>query len=304
MKTSHFLIILTTAALLGSCSIFNKTTGKYDDASDNSQARIEASSPQKKNKKKKNATKQQNDTMAGNKPDSDELTGSQWTITTVGKDNIPVEDEMPYAIFDAKGNFYGNNGCNVINGNYVLRSDGKMLFSKMLSTMALCPDKPYADAIAAIFSDGKQYNVDYKRIGQESYLYLKDESDKTLVTMRRHNMEFLNGNWQIVSAGGKSIDDDEANLFIDIAELKVHGNTGCNFFNGTLYIDPSRSNAIDFSNMGLTRMACPKAEQEHRIIVSLEEAASAIAGKKHDTVLILNKKGKEVMTLRRIENDK
>ena len=113
-------------------------------------------------------------------------------------------------------------------------------------------------------------------------------------------MEFLNGAWAIISAEGKSIDDEEANLFIDIAELKVHGNTGCNYFNGTIYIDPSRSNAIDFSNMGLTRMACPKSDQERAIMVSLETAASAVAGKKDGTALLLDAKGKELMKLRRI----
>ncbi len=84
------------------------------------------------------------------------------------------------------------------------------------------------------------------------------------MTLRRHNMEFLNGNWRVTAIDGQPIDDEEANVFIDIAELKIHGNTGCNYFNGAIYIDPARTNAIDFSDMGVTRMACHKAEQEHR----------------------------------------
>ena len=35
-------------------------------------------------------------------------------------------------------------------------------------------------------------------------------------------------------------------------------------------------------------------------MVALEQAASAIAGKKENTVLLLDNKGKEVMTLKRI----
>ncbi len=127
-----------------------------------------------------------------------------------------------------------------------------------------------------------------------------------MMTLRRHNMEFLNGNWRVTAIDGRAIDDEEANIFIDIAELKVHGNTGCNYFNGDLYIDPQRSNAIDFSDMGVTRMACPKGDQERQMLVALEETKTAIAGDREDTVLLLDKAGKAVLTLKRIpmpEND-
>ncbi len=113
-------------------------------------------------------------------------------------------------------------------------------------------------------------------------------------------MEFLNGNWQVTSIDGRAIDDEECNVFFDIAELKIHGNTGCNFFNGDLYIDPSKSNALDINNIGETRMACNKGDQELRMIVALESTASAIAGDADNTVLLLDADGKELMTLRRI----
>lgn len=300
MKITQTLCIALAAVLLASCSVTKKSASQQASSSTETIANTKTDKAKKKKNKNKSATPEFG--TQGRKPTVDELTGAQWTIVSVGKDNLPVEDEMPYMIFDEKGNFYGNNGCNVLNGSYVLRSDGQLILSNVLSTMALCPDKPYADAISEVISDGKQYSVDCKRIGQESFLYLKDGAGKTVATLRRHNMEFLNGNWQIVAVDGKAINDEEANLFIDIAQLKVHGNTGCNFFNGDLYIDPSRSNAIDFSNMGLTRMACYKADQENKIMVALESTASAIAGKNQNTVLLVDKKGKELLTLRRIED--
>ena len=52
--------------------------------------------------------------------------------------------------------------------------------------------------------------------------------------------------------------------------------------------------------MGLTRMACEKSDREQRIMVALEQAVTAIAGKKENTVLLLDSKGKEVMTLKRV----
>ncbi len=175
-----------------------------------------------------------------------------------------------------------------------------MAFANVLSTMKYCPDLDYAPAIAAILADGSVYDIDCRKIGQDTYLYFKNDAGKTAVTYRRHNMEFLNGLWTITYADGKKINDPEVNIFIDIAELKLHGNTGCNYFNGDVYIDPGRSNAVDFSNMGLTRMACEKSDREQRIMVALEQAVTAIAGKKENTVLLLDSKGKEVMTLKRV----
>lgn len=257
-----------------------------------------ATEPKKKDKKKKPAVQAERPAEKNTAPTLEVLTEGRWTLASVGDKQINLEDEQPYVAFDKDGRLYASDGCNILNGSYRVDAKGKMTFGQMISTMKYCPEVDFAPAITAIFGDGRTVAVDCRRIGQDTYLYIKD-GGRTLATFRRHNMEFLNGAWTITSAEGKAIDDEEANLFIDIAELKVHGNTGCNYFNGAIYIDPSRSNAIDFSNMGLTRMACPKSDQERAIMVALETAASAIAGKNADTVLLLDAKGKELMTLRR-----
>ena len=301
MKPYYILFTLAAGLVLSSCSLFGSLTKKGDTKDTHQSSYVTGPVKPNKNKKDKHNQSQTAEASAlGKLPSQDELLGAQWTISAVGENMIQAEDNAPYIVFDAEGRFYAGDGCNVLNGDYVLRSNGTMAFNSVLSTMRLCPDAPFASEITAALSDGKEYTVDCKKIGQDTYLYLKDGKGRSAVTLRRHNMEFLNGNWSITSAEGKSVDDEEANLFIDIPELKVHGNTGCNFFNGDLYIDPSRSNAIDFSNMALTRMACPKADQERRIMVALEQAVSAIAGKNDDTVLLIDGNGKELMTLKRI----
>jgi len=282
---------------MGSCSVINKVNKRQD----NSKADVKEMKIDKKNKGKMKDLEvpQYSSTEMGTMPTTDQLTGGRWTIVSVGDMQINAEDEQPYIHFDNNGRFYASDGCNVVNGDYTVRSNGEMAFANVLSTMKYCPDVEYAPAIGALLTDGNHPKIDCKTIGQDTYLYFNDGNGKNVATYRRHNMEFLNGNWAIVSAEGKKINDEEANIFIDVAELKVHGNTGCNYFNGELYIDPSRSNAVDFSNMGLTRMACYKGDQERRMMVALEEATSAIAGKKDDTVLLLNADGKEVMILKR-----
>ncbi len=294
MKTSH--IILTGAVLLAasSCSLLKPDNTRsariqtVEVANDNSPGtpRSPIPTPPK---------------IAGERPDQTTLCGGRWLIASVDTYTIEAEDNAPYIDFESgTGRFYGNDGCNIINGDYLLRSDGAMVFSHVLSTLRYCPDSEYSALIGRYLSGGDRFYVDTKRVGQDTYLYLRTDNDKVVITLRRHNMEFLNGNWQVTGIGGHAIDDEECNIFFDIAELKVHGNTGCNFFNGSIYIDPNRSNALDLSNMGTTRMACPKGDQEMKMMVALESTASAIAGDNGKTVILLDAKGKEMLTLRRI----
>lgn len=292
---------LTAAMLVSSCSIVKKSvTGKSDGRVD----QVEVVKPDKK-KDKKNRHKNKHNageslSAAGRMPSGDELYGGEWLISGVKGRSVQAEEDAPYMVFDREGRFYAGDGCNILNGDYVLRSDGKIMFNAVLSTMKMCAGNKYGELIAGVLSDGMVYSVDCRTIGQDTYLDLKNDKGVAEFILRRHNMEFLNGNWRITSAEGKNIDDEEANLFIDIAQLKVHGNTGCNYFNGELYIDPSRSNAIDFSNMGTTRMACPKEDQERRILVGLERAVTAVAGKHADTVILLDAKGHQTIVLKKI----
>lgn len=229
-----------------------------------------------------------------------ELAG-EWQIVSVDGKALPALDEMPYINFDKRDNrFYCSNGCNVLNGGWSVNTDGRLEFTNALSTMKYCGDMGYDVLISSALDETKPADIKIERLGHETYLKFFNAKGGEIFSARKHNMEFLNGNWQIISVGGKDINDEEATLFIDIAQLKVHGNTGCNYFNGELFINPAKSNAIDFSRMATTRMACPKYEQEGAILLALEETASAIEGD-GDRVILLNGAGKELMVLRRLE---
>lgn len=224
----------------------------------------------------------------------------EWQLATIDSKNVTEEDDVPYIFFESpKGRFYANNGCNTLNGSYVMEN-GKISFGGVASTMMYCAHAPYEAAFNAAVSDGSVLTTTpVYRIGADAYLTLVDKNSKPVMTLRKKNMEFLNGNWQIEMADGVKIKDEEATVFFDIAELRLHGNTGCNFVNGTLYIDPQRPNAIDISNMGITRRGCPKTEQERAITVALESAYTAKEGSEPDTVVLMDKSGKTIMLLRR-----
>lgn len=223
----------------------------------------------------------------------------EWTVESVGTLTIPVSDEMPYITFGDNGKFYSSNGCNVLNGNYGLSGD-KIKFSNVLSTMRYCSGLDYDIRINGIITASKSVSIKIKRIGQDSYLYFLSGSGNVEMTCRRHNMEFLNGLWQIASLNGEKLDNEDINIFFDVNELKIHGNTGCNFFNGEIYIDPSRSNSIDLSNMGVTRMACPNAATENALLLALEQVTTALNNRSGE-VILLDSSNKEIITLRKLE---
>jgi len=223
----------------------------------------------------------------------------EWVVTAVGTKVITTEDDLPYFTFvPADGKFYGNNGCNTVNGSYKLTPAGMISFSNVLSTMRYCPDVSYDSDINAVFNDKNTVATTFKTVGNEAYLTLS-ANGRQLMTLRRSNMDFLNGQWRVSDINGTAIDDEEANIFFDIYEKKVHGNTGCNFFNGAIMFDPAVANSISFSGMGVTRMACPKGDQERNMLVALEEASTVVRGGK-DTVILLNSSGKGVITLKRM----
>lgn len=295
MKTYYLIIAIAAALSFGGCSSTKSMFGK-------SSKTPTTTLPAKPVKGKGNQNQDKpTPTEFGTKPSQDQLCGGKWNVASVGSITINAEDDTPYVQFDPQGRFYASDGCNIINGGYAVHSDGTMAFSNVLSTMKYCPDVEYSALIAAQFNEKEKPSLDCKRIGQDTYLYFRNSAGNVTMTLRRHNMEFLNGNWMVTAIEGKKNNDEELTIFFDIAEQKIHGNTGCNFFNGDIYIDPSRSNAIDLSNIGLTRMACPKADRERRMIVALEETATAIEGKHKNTALLLDKKGKELLTLRRMD---
>ena len=172
----------------------------------------------------------------------------------------------------------------------------------MLCTQRLCPDISYDGEINYALREGEKIHVSIKDIGNESYMYLSDGTGHKLLTLRRHNMDFLNGEWVVVKIGNETVDDEGVNIFFDISAKKIHGNSGCNYFNGNISMDPATANSINFTNMGVTRMSCPNSDRERKMLVALEQTATAIRGGS-DKALLIDRTGKTLLTLKRAPKD-
>lgn len=286
-KYSRILMLVLAAAIVGatsSCSLFKG----------------------KKAAKQPTATvyEEEDDSLVppatGTGADESQIAG-EWTVWKVGGQKVTGE-ERPYITFNLEDHrLYGNNGCNVVNAGFKVGASGAIQISGLISTMRACADAPFEAAINQALDAARFFTV--SRQGHEYYMELSDQSHKNIMTLRRHNMDFLNGSWTIISIDGYDNSNEDIEMVLDIPELRIHGNTGCNIVNGGMLIDPDKSNSIQFENLATTRMACPPEimKQETAFLVALEKVEFAKKGKNH-TVIMTDKNGNQVLVLRQKDN--
>lgn len=219
-----------------------------------------------------------------------------WAIESVnGKET--VGEKAPYLKFvPGEKRVYGYNGCNYLNGPYSYDPANHTLsFGDMASTMMLCQMTGITDyEINVALSQVTAY--DWEAVDSNYYLYLRDAAGKRVMTLMHQNFDFLNGTWLVKQIDDTAVNDPEMKMVIDVDEGKVHGNTGCNLYNGSLETDMEEANSISFSSLGVTRMACPEPNHETALLVALEEASTARPVSK-DEVRFFNSQGKQVLKL-------
>lgn len=222
----------------------------------------------------------------------------EWNVFSVGGKKVTGE-KRPYINFNLEDHrIYGSNGCNIINGDFTAKDDSSIHLENMISTMMACPDAPFEADINLALDNARYFNI--SKQGHEYYLVLLDNTRKSIMTLRRHNMDFLNGSWKVEEINGHDNNNEDVQMVIDIFEQRVHGNTGCNILNGSLLIDPDKSNSIQFSNLATTRMMCPDMKTETAFLVALESVEFAKKGK-NNTVVMTDKNNKPMLLLKRID---
>lgn len=231
---------------------------------------------------------------------SDFTINGEWTVDSVRDKNVTGE-ERPYVTFDlAAGRFYGSNGCNYLNGNISLDGPrGTLVLSDIIATMSMCDDAPFEYLINMALGEVKSYAA--RQQGSVTYLDLKSAGGRVVMVLRRHNMDFLNGAWRITMLNGTPMEEG-GSITIDVTDLKIHGNTGCNIFNGTLFIDPDKVDSAQFADLITTRMSCPDNVRETELLLALEQVESA-RQKSADVVEMFDTEGNLLLTLERLHLD-
>lgn len=220
-----------------------------------------------------------------------------WFIRTVGTMKLSgFDDEWPFIEFvPSEARFYGSNGCNVINGSYHVGGKQTLRLSNVATSMRLCPsdslEYPISHAIDAV----RSYSVSTAKDGSV-ILSLHDAKNLTVMTLRKSDIDFLNGAWRVKQINGKEVDNSDCRLIFDVAEGTVSGDTGCNILNGQLTREPSVSGSLGFSHLLTTRRACPDLATEQALLIALEEVTAArhSSGKSVD---LINSSGDPIIHL-------
>lgn len=234
--------------------------------------------------------------------DKDFTINGEWTIYSV-RGNVVTGEERPYITFDLPAKrYYGNNGCNYVNGDLEVGEKGAIRMDNMISTMKFCNDAAeYEHLINLAMSDARAYSARIE--GPITFLDLLDgKSTQPILVLRRHNMDFLNGAWKVDTLNGTPLtteDGEPASLTINVTDLQIHGTTGCNRLNGKLFIDPDKKNSLQIVNVATTRMMCSPESRETEFLLALESVESA-RQTGPDTVVLTSPDGTELFTLTRI----
>ncbi len=231
------------------------------------------------------------------------LLEGEWYIISVKNKKIDRDENMPYIYFETKtGNFYANNGCNTLNGSYTLSDQEELQFHNVLATMQFCPDVDFDGDINEVISDGKTWNIALSTTETEHFIDII-KGEKSIMRLRRGISGYIDGHWSVENIAGVKKLTINADIFLDTRELKLHGNSGCNYFNGAIYLDYRIDNSVDFSDIIITSAACPDMDQETALLVSLQQAAMAIPDGE-DRLFILDDNNNHLLTLKRIEQVK
>lgn len=231
----------------------------------------------------------------------------QWTVLNVG-DQAVTGENRPYINFQKDASnpylakFYANDGCNMINGTFAITPGGKMEpTGEPAKTMMLCPDAPYEVGVTMAINTVRTYTIE--KVGPEYLLYMKDGRGITTMTLRKSEIAYANGAWAITAINGNNLNPNRSvpEINIDIDSSRIHGNAGCNVFNGKVSTDPDVQNSIKFSEIVTTRMTCPDIDIEQAFLQTLANVTSVHQADNGDALIMKDASGKVVLHLVRIE---
>lgn len=226
-----------------------------------------------------------------------------WSINEVGGKKVVVNgenhpqvgigtiDDAPNAVL-----VIGFNGCNYLNGSWIVRGDKLERNGEFISSLRACDDAPYENLVNLALNDAASYSV-----LDNNNITINSKAGVPLMVLRRRNLSFLNGAWQVTTIQGQPVPSTTAiKIVIDVDEGKIHGNAGCNIVNGTVVVNLDKGDGIEFKDLATTRMTCPDIATEQQFLLALEEVSTAVEGSSADQAVMKSDNGRLLLTLIRI----
>lgn len=233
------------------------------------------------------------------------LLGS-WAVTAINGKAVKVNgDNHPQisfeAIPDAKTAILviGFNGCNYLNGSWIVRGSKLEPNGEFISSLKACHDAPYETAMNQALGKVASYSI-----VDDNTIALNGVDGASVLTLRKRNLSFLNGAWQVTTIQGTPVPANTAiKIVIDVDECKIHGNAGCNILNGAIVVNLDKGDGIEFKDLATTRMTCPAIATEQAFLLALEQVATCSEGASADQAVMKGTNGQPMLTLIRIPAD-
>ena len=227
----------------------------------------------------------------------------EWIILSANGRDMNLRDSAPYIDINASdGRIYGDVGGNVVNACFEIPERGHISVSEIemthLPSAYICEE----DDIKTGLGDACSYTITKKK-NDIYYLDLLDKRGNVVVHAKRHNADVMTGMWRIDKINGNEIEGSNLEIVVDVPELKIHGKTGCNIFNGDIGLDRNKDWFIQFQNIIVSRMKCEDSKMavERDFMVALEEAEIIKRENGGKTIRLLDRNKKEVLLLKRIQ---
>lgn len=220
----------------------------------------------------------------------------EWDIESIRKKPVSTR-ERAYLYLDFNAHkVYGNNGCNSLNGTFK-QSGNDISFKDMITTSESCHNSTSEKTVMKTLSEVQHYSLSI--LYQVEFLNLLNSKGQVLMTLRRQNLDALNGAWVVKEVAGENVVEKNVRVVVDAVMRTIHGNTGCNIINGIITIDPTKDFAIQFEDLHSTGHECENIETETAILVALEQAESCKRINDNEMAL-LDGKGHIVLVLSHI----
>lgn len=286
--TSLFASALAVTALVSSCGTLKKSGTTVTD-----------------NKAEVKTTQVAGKTSSYDESQIAPLLGS-WAVTTINGKQVVVNGENHpqisfEAIPDAKTAILviAFNGCNYLNGSWIVRGSKLEPNGEFLSSLKACDNAPYEDAMNQAVNSVASYSI-----VDANTITLNSSAGTAVMTLRKRNLSFLNGAWQVTTIQGTPVPASAAvKVVIDVDECKIHGNAGCNILNGTVVVNLDKGDGIEFKDLATTRMTCPDIATEQAFLLALEQVDTCTEGASADQAIMKDSDGKQILTLIRISPD-
>ena len=221
----------------------------------------------------------------------------EWDIVSIRKKKVyTLERAYVYLDFAGGNKVYGNNGCNTINGSFQL-SGNNLTFGDFITTNNSCSNVTSEKTIMHALADVRRFTLETQYNAQ--YLNLMNAKGTVVLVLKRHNLDAMNGAWQVKEINSENVVELNMRLVIDAVMQTIHGNSGCNIINGIITLDPTKDLAIQFEDLHSTENDCEDIDNETALLLALERSESCKRINNNEMALLDNK-GNIVIVLQRI----